>query len=64
MDTKTFLIYVAMYMYGFSLMIWALFFDKYPTKTTLKGAKFGLIALSLTLLYFLYVLLTIGITNS
>ena len=32
MDTKTFIIYLIMYIYGFSLMIWAIFFDKHPTK--------------------------------
>ncbi len=63
MDTKTFLIYVAMYVYGFGLMIWALYYDKRPTKRTLKAAKYGLIGLLLTLIYFFYVLLVWGITD-
>lgn len=56
MDKTTFWIYLAMYMYGFPLMIWAIFLDKHPTKTSLKAAKIGLFLLSLTLLYFFYVL--------
>ena len=62
MDTKTFLVYIVMYVYGFSLTIWAIFFDKNPTKKTLIGAKFGLIVLILTVCYFVYVLWTIGLT--
>lgn len=64
MDKQTLLIYLAMYLYGFSLTIWAIFFDKRPTKRSRNGAIYGLIALCLTLVYFVYVLLTIGITQS
>ena len=62
MDTQTFIIYVAMYLYGFSLTIWALFFDKHPTKKSYYGALYGLLGLVLTLIYFIYVLLTVGIS--
>ncbi len=51
MDVNTFLIYIAMYIYGFSLMVWAIFFDKRPTKKTLIGAKLGLIGLTLTVIH-------------
>lgn len=61
MDITTFIVYLVMYVYGFSLIIWALFFDKTPTKRTRYGALFGLIGLILTLFYFFYVLGTIGI---
>lgn len=61
MDTKTLTIYMVMYLYGFSLMIWALYFDKHPTKKSLKAAKWGLIGLLLTLVYVVYVLSTVGI---
>lgn len=54
MDRTTFWIYVAMYLYGFPLMIWAAYFDKHPTQTSLKASKIGLIVLSLTLIYFAY----------
>ncbi len=64
MDFNTFLIYIALYVYGFSLMVWTLFFDKRPTKKTQLAAKFGLIALILTLFYFFYVLGTIGLIPS
>lgn len=64
MDTKTFIIYIVMYIYGFSLMIWAIFFDKRPTKKTRNGAIIGLIALILTVFYFIYVLWTVGLTDS
>jgi hypothetical protein len=61
MDIQTLIIYIALYIWGFSLMIWAVFFDKNPTKTTLMSAKIGLVILVLTLFYFFYVLGTIGI---
>lgn len=61
MDITTLLIYLAMYAYGFGLVIWAIFFDKHPTKMSRNGAIFGLIALCLTVVYFVYVLITIGI---
>ena len=56
MDNTTFYIFIAMYLYGFPLMIWAIFFDKHPTKKSLKVSKFGLAVLTLTLFYFFYVL--------
>ena len=62
MNVSTFLIYIAMYIYGFILTIWAIFFDKRPTKKSYYGALFGLIGLILTLFYFVYVLWTIGLT--
>lgn len=62
MDAKTFLIYIAMYIYGFSLTIWAIFFDKNPTQRSRNVAKYGLAALILTVFYFVYVLWTIGLT--
>lgn len=52
-----------MYMYGFSMMIWAAFLDKNPTKKSLKAAKWGLVALGVTLLYFFGVLGFYGITD-
>jgi hypothetical protein len=63
MDTSTLMIYLAMYIYGFSLTIWAIFFDKRPTKRSRNGAIFGLIALILTVFYFVYILWTIGLTS-
>lgn len=54
MDLTTFLIYVGMYIYGFSLMIWAIFFDKHPTKLSRRVSIFGLIVLIGTLFYFIY----------
>ena len=62
MDTQTFLIYIVMYIYGFSLTLWAIFFDKTSTKKSRYGAMFGLIVLILTVFYFVYVLWTVGIT--
>lgn len=50
-----------MYIYGFSLTIWAAFFDKQPTKKSKNFAIFGLIVLILTLFYFIYVLWAIGL---
>lgn len=61
MDVKTFLIYIAMYLYGFSLTIWAIFFDKRPTNKSRNGAIAGLIGLVLTLFYFFYVLSKYGL---
>ncbi|MBA2368556.1 MAG: hypothetical protein H0V82_05990 [Candidatus Protochlamydia sp.] len=63
MDRTTFFFYVIMYVYGFSLMIWAAFYDKAPTKKTKNASFIGLFVLGLTLIYFFYVLLTIGITS-
>lgn len=61
MDVQTLIIYIVMYVYGFSLMIWAIFFDKRSTKRSRNGAIFGLIALILTIFYVIYVLWTIGL---
>jgi hypothetical protein len=61
MDIKTFFIYIVMYLYGFSLTIWAIFFDKRPTKISRNGAIIGLIALLLTVIYFVYVLWRFGL---
>lgn len=61
MSTTTFWVYIAMYIYGFSLTLWSIFFDKHPTQTSLKVGKFGLFALALTLFYFIYVIWTYGI---
>lgn len=61
MSITVFWIYIAMYIYGFSLMIWAIFFDKHPTKTSLRAAKWGLTGLIITLFYFFYTLLSTGI---
>lgn len=62
MDMTTLLFYLGMYIYGFSLSIWAVFFDKHPTKKSRNGGIFGLAALSLTVIYAIYVLLKDGIT--
>lgn len=62
MDVTTFWIYIVMYVYGFSLTLWAIFLDKHPTSRTLKGAKFGLTGLIITLFYFAYVLWKFGLT--
>ena len=64
MDTTTLIIYIAMYVYGFSLTIWAIFFDKRPTKLSLIASKIGLAGLILTVFYFVYVLWTYGITET
>lgn len=61
MDKTTFMIYIALYVYGFSLTIWAIFFDKHPTEKSRRGAIFGLIALLLTVIYVIYVLWTYGL---
>lgn len=53
MNRTTILIFAAMYLYGFSLMIWAIFFDKRPTKRSVRAAKWGLAGLTATLIYFL-----------
>jgi len=64
MDVNTFLIYVVMYLYGFSLTLWAIFFDKRPTRRSYYGSILGLAGLLLTLIYFVYVLWTYGLTSS
>lgn len=53
MDLKTFLFFLAMYIYGFSLMVWAIFIDKHPTKTSRNAAIAGLVIMLLTLVYYL-----------
>ena len=45
MDRTTFFLLSAMYIYGFALMIWAIFYDKNPTKKSLKASKIGIIGL-------------------
>lgn len=54
MDSITLLVFLVLYAYGFSLMIWAAYFDKRPTKLSVKAAKWGLFGLILTLVYFLF----------
>lgn len=54
MSLTTLLIFIAMYIWGFSLTIWAIFFDKYPTKTSRYASIFALCALIASLLYFLF----------
>jgi len=61
MDKATLLLYLAMYIYGFSLTIWAIFYHKYRTNTTRNVAIGGLIGLILTVFYVIYALVTIGI---
>lgn len=61
MSITLFWIYIAMYIYGFGLTIWALFFDKTPTDKSRKAAKWGLIGLILTLFYFIFVIWAFGI---
>lgn len=61
MDKTTFFIYIAMYLYGFSMMIWAIFFDKHPTKRSIRASKIGIGALIVTLFYFFYVIIALGI---
>ena len=63
MDIQTFIIYIVMYLYGFSLTIWAIFIDKRPTKKSYYGAIIGLICLLLTLVYFFYVLWAFGLNR-
>lgn len=61
MDLTTFIIYIVMYVYGFSLMIWAIFFDKHPTKKSVRVSIMGIVALICTLFYFFYVIIKYGI---
>lgn len=61
MDRTTFIVYILMYIYGFSLTIWAIFFDKRPTKKSYYASVFGLIGLLLTLIYFGFTLWKFGI---
>lgn len=62
MSLATLLLFLGMYAYGFTLMIWAIFFDKRPTKLSVNASIFGLIVLIATVFYTAYVLWTIGIT--
>lgn len=61
MNISTLIVYLVMYAYGFSLMIWALFFDKRPTKASVNASLFGLIVLIGTVFYCAYVLWTVGL---
>lgn len=61
MDITTLLFFLAMYVYGFSLMIWAIFFDKRSTKTSVTASKIGLTLLILSVFYCVYVLWTVGL---
>ncbi|MFN4174541.1 MAG: hypothetical protein ACK4HV_05505 [Parachlamydiaceae bacterium] len=63
MSRNTFYLYVLMYLYGFSLMVWAGYLDKNPTNRSRKAARWGLFALSVTLIYFFTVLFFFGITD-
>lgn len=62
MSWTTLLIFLVMYVYGFSLMIWAIFLDKHPTKKSVRASIIGLIFLVATFIYNIYVLATVGIT--
>lgn len=61
MDVKTIIIFAVMYVYGFSLMIWAIYFDKHPTKTSVYASIFGIIVLIASMFYCAYKLWTVGI---
>lgn len=61
MSIQTIVIFTLMYIYGFSLMIWAIFFDKRPTKTSVNASIFGIFVLITTLFYCAYQLWTVGI---
>ena len=52
LDRTMIIVLLVMYAYGFSLMIWAIYFDKKPTPKSVKAAKWGLAGLIATLLYF------------
>lgn len=54
MDFVTLIVFLVLYAYGFSLMIWAAYFDKRPSKLSVKAAKIGLVVLICTVLYFLF----------
>jgi drug/metabolite transporter (DMT)-like permease len=54
MDKTTLIIFLCMYVYGFSLTLWAIFLDKRPTPKSLKAAKWGLFGLLLTVAYYLF----------
>ncbi len=58
MDMTTLMIFLCMYLYGFSLTLWAIFIDKHPTKLSVKAAKWGLCGLLLTVLYFIFTFAT------
>lgn len=61
MELTALMIYIAMYLYGFPLMIWTIFYDKHPTELSRRAAIFGLIVLLLTVAYLIYVLATQGL---
>lgn len=53
-DWLTVLFFIGLYVWGFSLTIWAIFFDKQPSKLSVKASKFALAALLASLGWFLY----------
>jgi hypothetical protein len=61
MDVTTILFFLGMYVYGFSLMIWAVFFDKHPSRISVKASIVGLVVLTCTVFYFIYILATVGV---
>ncbi len=61
MEMTTLLVYIAMYLYGFPLMLWSIFYDKNPTKLSRNFAIFGLTVLISTVIYLIYVLVTAGL---
>lgn len=54
--------FLGLYAYGFPLMIWALYFDKHPSRLSLRASKYGLIVLAASLIYFFSILWFFGIT--
>ena len=54
MDNPTLLFFVALYVWGFTLTIWAIFIDKHPTKKTINVSKFALAVLLGSLVYFYF----------
>ncbi len=63
MSITTLVIYAIMYIYGFSLMLWTIFWDKRPTRLSRNAGITGLLALLVTLAYTIYTLWTVGITR-
>lgn len=61
MDVQTIVIFSIMYIYGFTLMIWAIYFDKHPTKLSVNASIFGIIVLIASIFYCAYKLWTVGI---
>lgn len=50
----TLLFFTALYMWGFTLTLWAIFIDKHPTKLSRNSSVFALIVLILSLIYFFF----------